>query len=33
MPREALEKLQVEKLRKSIAIALKSPFYGKRLGV
>ena len=32
MPREALEKLQVEKLRKSIAIALKSPFYGKRLG-
>jgi len=32
MPREDLEKLQVEKLRKSIEIALKSPFYGKRLG-
>ena len=32
MPREALERLQVEKLRKSIEIALKSPFYGKRLG-
>ena len=32
MPREELQKLQVEKLRKSIAIALKSPFYKKRLG-
>ena len=31
MPREALEKLQVEKLRKTIEVALKSPFYGKRL--
>ena len=31
MPREALERLQVEKLRKSIEIALRSPFYGKRL--
>ena len=32
MPREALEKLQVEKLRRSIGVALDSPFYGKRLG-
>ena len=32
MPREELEKLQVAKLKKSIEIALKSPFYKKRLG-
>ena len=32
MPREKLEQLQVEKLRKTIEICLKSPFYGKRLG-
>ena len=31
MPREELQKLQVEKLRRSIEIALKSPFYKKRL--
>ena len=32
MPREQLEQLQVEKLRQTIAVCLKSPFYGKRLG-
>ena len=32
MPREELEKLQVAKLKKSVEIALKSPFYKKRLG-
>ena len=32
MPREELEALQVKKLRKSIEISLKSPFYKKRLG-
>ena len=32
MPRAELEKLQVAKLKKSVEIALKSPFYGKRLG-
>ena len=32
MPRKDLEALQVKKLRQSIEIALKSPFYKKRLG-
>ena len=32
MPREQLEQLQVKKLKKSIDIALNSPFYKKRLG-
>ena len=32
MPREQLRQLQVEKLKASIAVALKSPFYKKRLG-
>ena len=32
MPREQLEQLQVKKLKESINIALKSPFYKKRLG-
>ena len=32
MPRKELEALQVKKLRNSIEIALKSPFYTKRLG-
>ena len=31
MPREDLRRLQADKLRKTIAIALKSPFYGRRL--
>ena len=32
MPREQLQQLQVEKLRKTIEVCLNSPFYGKRLG-
>ena len=32
MPREQLQRLQVEKLRKTIEVCLNSPFYGKRLG-
>ena len=32
MPREQLQQLQVQKLKKSIEIALQSPFYKKRLG-
>ena len=32
MPREQLEALQVKKLKASINVALKSPFYKKRLG-
>ena len=32
MPREQLQQLQVKKLKKSIEIALQSPFYKKRLG-
>ena len=32
MPRKQLEQLQVKKLRKSIEICLRSPFYSKRLG-
>jgi len=32
MPREQLRELQVKKLRKTIEICLKSPFYKKRLG-
>ena len=32
MPREELKKLQAEKLRRTIETALKSPFYGQRLG-
>jgi len=32
MPREQLRELQVKKLRKTIEICLKSPFYSKRLG-
>ena len=32
MPREQLQQLQVKKLKESINIALKSPFYKKRLG-
>ena len=32
MPRKELEALQVKKLRQSIEISLKSPFYKKRLG-
>ena len=32
MPRKELEALQVKKLRQSIEVALKSPFYKKRLG-
>ena len=32
MPREQLQQLQVKKLKESINVALKSPFYKKRLG-
>lgn len=32
MPREQLQQLQVEKLKKTIEVCLNSPFYGKRLG-
>jgi len=32
MPRKELRKLQVEKLRRTIGVCLKSPFYSKRLG-
>lgn len=32
MPRQQLERLQVEKLKRTIEVCLKSPFYGKRLG-
>lgn len=32
MPRKELEALQVKKLRQSIEISLRSPFYKKRLG-
>ena len=32
MPREQLEALQVKKLKESINVALKSPFYKKRFG-
>ena len=32
MPRKQLEELQVKKLKESINVALKSPFYKKRLG-
>ncbi len=32
MPRPELEKLQVEKLKRTINIALQSPMYKKRLG-
>ena len=32
MPREQIQRLQVEKLRKTIEVCLNSPFYGKRLG-
>ena len=32
MPREQLQRLQVEKLRKTIEVCLNSPFYGTRLG-
>ena len=31
MPREKLRELQAEKLRRTIGIALKSPFYGSKL--
>ena len=32
MPREQLRELQVKKLKESINVALKSPFYKKKLG-
>ena len=32
MPREQLEALQVKKLKESINVALKSPFYKERFG-